>query len=92
VWHGPPFRERNPLWTSLGGKAASTPASLYTSGGELHASFLGTDGQVYHTMRDATCAKQLSSWNATANATASARWPGWTPLPASPVPLKTYEC
>jgi hypothetical protein len=80
------------LWTSLGGKAASTPASLYTSGGELHAFFLGTDGQVYHTMRDATCAKQLSSWNATANATASARWPGWTPLPASPVPLKTYEC
>ena len=76
------------LWTSLGGKAAATPASLYTLGGELHVFFLGTDGQVHHTMRDGTCStKRLNATNATRS-----KWPGWKPLPTSSVPLKTYEC
>ena len=82
------------LWTSLGGKAAATPASLYTMGGGLHVFFLGTDGQVHHTMRDGACSTKHTavSLNATANATASSKWSGWKPLPKSSVPLKAYEC
>ena len=41
---------------TLGGKAAATPASLYTPGGALHVFYLGTDGQVQHTVREAACA------------------------------------
>ena len=79
------------LWTSLGGKAAATPASLYTPGGALHVFYLGTDGQVQHTVREAACAAKRGA-NATANATSSSRWRGWRPLPPSSPPLKTYEC
>ena len=78
------------LWTSLGGKAAATPASLYTPGGALHVFYLGTDGQVQHTTRDGACGAKRA--NATASATSSSKWPDWKPLPPSSLPLKTYEC
>jgi len=80
------------LWSSLGGSGVSTPASLYTASGELHAFALGADGQVYHTSRDSLCAKHGTGVNASTGASMNVKWPGWKPLPLSPVPLVPYAC